>query len=43
MGDMGTLFYGHGADTPMSAMDDKMPHADGDETWDTLSLLQVEL
>ena len=38
MGDMGTLtFYGHGADTPMSAMDDKMPHADGNETWDTLS------
>ena len=38
MNDMGTLtFYGHGADSPMSAMDDKMPHADGNETWDTLA------
>jgi outer membrane protein OmpU len=38
MNDMGTLtFYGHGADSPMSAMDDVMPHADGNETWDTLS------
>jgi outer membrane protein OmpU len=38
MNDMGSLtFYGHGADTPMSAMDDKMPHADGNETWDTIS------
>jgi len=38
MAELGTLtFYGHGADTPMSAMDDKMPHADGNETWDTLS------
>ena len=37
MNDMGTLtFYGHGADSPMSAMDDKMPHADGNETWDTI-------
>jgi len=27
MSDMGTLtFYGHGADTAMSMMDDKMPH-----------------
>ena len=38
MNDMGTLtFYGHGADSPMSAMDDVMPHADGNETWDTIS------
>jgi len=38
MNDMGSLtFYGHGADSPMSAMDDKMPHADGNETWDTIS------
>ena len=38
MNDMGTLtFYGHGADSPMSAMDDVMPHADGNETWDTLA------
>ena len=37
MNDMGSLtFYGHGADSPMSAMDDKMPHADGNETWDTI-------
>ena len=37
MNDMGTLtFYGHGADSPMSAMDDVMPHADGNETWDTI-------
>jgi outer membrane protein OmpU len=35
MSDMGTLtFYGHGADTAMSMMDDKMPHADGNEAWD---------
>ena len=38
MNDMGTLtFYGHGADSPMSAMDDKMPHADGNESWDTIA------
>jgi len=37
MNDLGSLtFYGHGADSPMSAMDDKMPHADGNETWDTI-------
>ena len=37
MNDMGTLtFYGHGADTAMSMMDDVMPHADGNETWDTV-------
>jgi outer membrane protein OmpU len=38
MADMGVLtFYGHGADSPMSAMDDKMPHADGNESWDVIA------
>lgn len=37
MADMGTLtFYGHGGDSAMSAVDDVMPHADGNETWDTI-------
>ena len=39
---MGTLtFYGHGADTAMSMMDDVMPHADGNETWDTVGAGQA--
>ena len=42
MNDMGTLtFYGHGADTAMSMMDDVMPHADGNETWDTVGAGQA--
>ena len=37
MGDAGTIsFIGHGADSALSAVDDVMPHADGNETWDTI-------
>ena len=37
MGDAGTLkFIGHGGSSAMGAIDDKMPHADGNETWDTI-------
>jgi outer membrane protein OmpU len=37
MGEVGTVsFVGHGGDSAMSAVDDKMPHADGNETWDTI-------
>ena len=38
MGDAGTIsFIGHGGDSALGAVDDVMPHADGNETWDTLS------
>ena len=38
MGDTGTLtFSGHGGDSALGAVDDVMPHADGNETWDVLS------
>ena len=38
MGDAGTIsFIGHGGDSALSAVDDVMPHADGNETWDTIS------
>ena len=38
MGDAGTLsMVGHGGDSAMSAVDDVMPHADGNETWDTIA------
>ena len=30
-------FYGHGADSALSAVDDVMPRAGGNEAWDTLS------
>jgi len=37
MGDAGTIsFIGHGGDSALSAVDDVMPHADGNETWDTI-------
>ena len=37
MNDMGSLtFYGHGADTAFSAVDDVMPYAGGNEAWDTI-------
>ena len=38
MGDAGTIsFIGHGGDSALGAVDDVMPHADGNETWDTIS------
>ena len=38
MGDAGTIsFIGHGGDSALGAVDDVMPHADGNETWDTLA------
>jgi outer membrane protein OmpU len=38
MADMGSLtFYGHGADTALSAVDDVMPVAGGNESWDTIA------
>jgi outer membrane protein OmpU len=37
MGDAGTIsFVGHGGDSALGAVDDVMPHADGNETWDTI-------
>ena len=37
MGDAGTIsFIGHGGDSALGAVDDVMPHADGNETWDTI-------
>jgi outer membrane protein OmpU len=37
MGDAGTVsFIGHGGDSALGAVDDVMPHADGNETWDTI-------
>jgi len=37
MGDAGTLtFAGHGGSNALGAVDDVMPHADGNETWDTI-------
>ena len=37
MGDAGNLsFIGHGGSSALGAVDDTMPHADGNETWDTL-------
>ena len=37
MGDAGTLsFIGHGGSSALGAVDDTMPHADGNETWDTI-------
>jgi len=38
MGDAGTIsFIGHGGDSALGAVDDVMPHADGNETWDTIA------
>ena len=38
MGDAGTLtFAGHGGSNALGAVDDVMPHADGNETWDTIA------
>ena len=37
MGDAGTFkFIGHGGSSAMGAIDDLMPHADGNEAWDTI-------
>ena len=37
MGDAGTIsFIGHGGESALGAVDDVMPHADGNETWDTI-------
>ena len=37
MVDAGTIsFIGHGGDSALGAVDDVMPHADGNETWDTI-------
>ena len=38
MGDAGTIsFIGHGGSSALGAVDDMMPHADGNETWDTIA------
>ena len=38
MGDMGTVqFIGHGGDSALGAVDDVLPYADGNESWEILS------